>query len=207
MSLQEAILATTPSDVFFKLHTISDDTRVWPDDPCLCPLHTFFTEQYLDEYIVGVHFEEVVVSDFSIRFSRKEHQMSERVTNRMVETAFQRFCRALKANGGDPTDLQLDHAACYGGWRITSGEGSSTSDFGAKRRTNREMEDALDFAADALNVAYRRGRARYDVVGYPQGGRASAPVYTDVSFHDALLLCEKLEAETGYSHYMNERWA
>lgn len=49
MTLEEAILATTPQGVYDKLVTISGDLPVDPGDGSCCPLWHFFTEEYPDE--------------------------------------------------------------------------------------------------------------------------------------------------------------
>jgi hypothetical protein len=129
--------------------------------------------------------------------------VSDRVTKRQVEEMFARFCRAFIAAGGVPDDLRLEHNSVYG-YVVTNAQRSSHP-FGMHFRTAREMNDVLDFAIDVLHLAYRHGRARYDVVGYPPEPGVKFVEHEDVGFHDALHLCEKLEAAKGYSHHMIER--
>jgi hypothetical protein len=79
--------------------------------------------------------------------------MSERTTRKDVESALVLFCKAfgyhLAGSWNDVGGLQLDHAACYGGYvveEITSKGGAVSRPFGDYRRPAGEMRDTLLFA-------------------------------------------------------------
>lgn len=83
MTLQEAILEISPQDVYDRLCTVPADTPVWPEDPCLCPLHYFFVEEYPDERIEGVDLSSVAFSgedwdyrDFELPGWMTEYQLA-----------------------------------------------------------------------------------------------------------------------------------
>lgn len=78
-----------------------------------------------------------------------------RTTQKEIETAFLRFCKRfdLKAatSWKDKGAYQLDHVACYGGWRIEKllPSGGVSCPFGDRRYPAGTFAAMLRFAADA----------------------------------------------------------
>lgn len=63
MTLAEAILATTPQQVYDKLITMDPNLSIWMDQPCQCALHLFFTDMYPDLEDIVIHVEEIRLQD------------------------------------------------------------------------------------------------------------------------------------------------
>ena len=90
--------------------------------------------------------------------------MSERYTNKDVETAFRIFCQRAgfrqAESHKDVGAYSLDKG--YGGYtvvQIVNENGGLSTPFGMRRRNAREMVQTLHFAADAIDAARKEGQS------------------------------------------------
>lgn len=71
-----------------------------------------------------------------------------RIRKQDLEGLFLRFCKSMERHGMNCEGWSLDYYAGGGGYCVQTSEGASP--MGGRRRSAREMWDALYFASDAL---------------------------------------------------------